>query len=138
MVCFKSFSFIFPGFLLVYSITYRSSFEEIRKYHDQAFRIKDTDWLPMVLVGNKCDLEEDRQVTKEEGEELAKEWGIPFFETSAKYRINIEECFFELVRMVRDRSCELEIEGIKYRLSYIPRWKIFERRSMEKQLQQFH
>ncbi len=90
----------------------------------------------MVLVGNKCDLEEERQVTKEEGEELAKKWKIAFFEISAKERINIEECFFELVRTTRDGSYRMEMERIEHRLSQIPRWRIFKRKSMEKYLYQ--
>ena len=48
----------------------------------------------IVLVGNKCDLEEDRAVTYEEANTLAKEWGIPFLETSAKTCINDKECVF--------------------------------------------
>lgn len=55
----------------------------------------------MVLCGNKCDLEADRQVTTGEGQELAKSFGCPFFESSAKTRINVEESFYELVREIR-------------------------------------
>lgn len=52
-------------------------------------------------VGNKCDLEDERDVKKEEGEALAAEFECPFFETSAKDHINVDECFRELVREVR-------------------------------------
>ena len=55
----------------------------------------------MVLVGNKCDLEEERQVTAVEGQDLAKSFGCPIYETSAKARINVEEAFYELVREIR-------------------------------------
>ena len=55
----------------------------------------------MVLVGNKCDLEEERQVTSVEGQDLAKSFGCPIYETSAKARINVEEAFYELVREIR-------------------------------------
>ena len=51
------------GFLLVYSITNRSSFEEIGNFREQILRVKDAESVPMVLCGNKCDLEEDRQVS---------------------------------------------------------------------------
>ena len=64
-------------------------------------QVKEADEFPIVLCGNKCDLEEERKVPKEEGMEKAKEWDVPFFETSAKSRINIEEAFFELVRVMR-------------------------------------
>lgn len=55
----------------------------------------------MVLIGNKCDLEADRQVSTAEGQELARNFGCPFFESSAKTRVNVEESFYELVREIR-------------------------------------
>ena len=57
-----------------------------------------------MLVGNKCDLEEERKVTYEEASGMAKEWGCPFLETSAKSGINDKECFFEVVREIRKRD----------------------------------
>jgi len=89
------------GFILVYAITSRSSFDEIQQFREQIKRVKDKDKVPMVLVGNKCDLETERQVTTAEGSELAKSFGSPFYESSAKTRINVEESFFELVREIR-------------------------------------
>ena len=86
-------------FLVVYSITSRSSFDEVSMLIDICRRVKDTDDIPMVLVGNKCDLEEHREVSTEEGIEQANYYGIPFFESSAKVRINVEEAFYEAVRM---------------------------------------
>lgn len=53
------------GFLLVYSITSRQSFEEIMTYQQQILRVKDKDYFPIILVGNKCDLEKERVVTKQ-------------------------------------------------------------------------
>ena len=50
------------GFLLVYSITSRNSFEEINLFYQQILRVKDVDKFPMVVVANKCDLEFERQV----------------------------------------------------------------------------
>lgn len=50
------------GFLLVYSITSRSSFEEISTFHQQILRVKDKDSFPVIVVANKCDLEYERQV----------------------------------------------------------------------------
>jgi len=54
-----------------------------------------------VLVGNKCDLKDERQVKFEEGQALARTWGCAFFETSAKKKYNNEDCFFQLVREIR-------------------------------------
>jgi GTPase KRas protein len=50
------------GFLLVYSITDRSSFQELEVFYEQILRVKDKDFFPMIVVGTKCDLEYDRQV----------------------------------------------------------------------------
>lgn len=50
------------GFLLVYSITSRNSFDEILTFHQQILRVKDKDYFPVVVVANKCDLEYERQV----------------------------------------------------------------------------
>merc|ERR1712137_52711 len=89
------------GFLCTFAITSRSSFDEITSFREQILRVKDEDKVPMVLVGNKCDLEEERQVTTVEGQDLAKSVGCPIYETSAKARINVEEAFYELVREIR-------------------------------------
>lgn len=89
------------GFLCVYAVTSRSSFDEITAFREQILRVKDQDKVPMVLAGNKCDLADERQVTNAEGQDLAKSFACPFFETSAKARINVEEAFYDLVREIR-------------------------------------
>ena len=107
------------GFLLVYSITSRTSFEEISTFYQQILRVKDMDSFPVIIVANKCDLEYERQVgmngmvfvLKEprhidlmaltEGRDLAKHFGCKFIETSAKQRINVDEAFTNLVREIR-------------------------------------
>eukprot|EP01094_Clydonella_sp_ATCC50884_P001204 TRINITY_DN1089_c3_g1_i1.p2 TRINITY_DN1089_c3_g1~~TRINITY_DN1089_c3_g1_i1.p2 ORF type:complete len:190 (-),score=79.11 TRINITY_DN1089_c3_g1_i1:178-747(-) len=89
------------GFVLIYSITSRGSFEQVSVFKDQVMRVKDADKLPMMLVGNKCDLEDQRQVNPEEGQELAKKFGCQFKEASAKTRVNVEEAFYDLVREIR-------------------------------------
>jgi len=50
------------GFMLVYSITQRESFQQVKSFYDQILRVKDRDSVPAILVGNKCDLEFERQV----------------------------------------------------------------------------
>jgi len=92
------------GFLLVYSIANRDTFEAMEDFRDQILRVKDSSTYPMVLIGNKCDLEDLRKVSTADGAELAKKFGCKFFETSAKTRLNIEESFEQLVRDIKARS----------------------------------
>ncbi|SCV74135.1 BQ2448_6567 [Microbotryum intermedium] len=94
------------GFLLVYSITSRNSFDEIGTFHQQILRVKDKDFFPVILVANKCDLEYERKVDSQEGRELAKQFGCRFIETSAKQRLNVEEAFSNLVREIRKYNKE--------------------------------
>jgi len=89
------------GFILTYAITSRQSYDEVNQFREQILRVKDADRVPIVLCGNKCDLEDERQVTTAEAQALAKQWQVPFYETSALARINVEEAFFDLVREIR-------------------------------------
>ena len=67
---------------------------------DQITRVKGGFDSPIILVGNKYDLAVERNVTMHEGEDFAHEWGIPFFETSAKTGHNVQEMFLEIVRQI--------------------------------------
>lgn len=89
------------GFLLVFSVTDRSSFEEIYKFHKQILRVKDRDEFPMLLVGNKSDLDHQRMVSSVEAQQLAQQLKIPYMECSAKLRMNVDSAFHDLVRLVR-------------------------------------
>jgi len=91
------------GFLFVYSITSRSSIEELLPMHELLVRIKEgrTANVPIILVGNKCDLEYERQVSMNEGRALARQFGCRFLETSAKERFNVDQAFYDLVREIR-------------------------------------
>lgn len=93
------------GFVLVYSVTNESSLQELIELRDQVIRIKDNANVPMVLVANKADLEAQRQVSPDFGVRVANSWGrTPFYETSAKYRSNIDEVFKDLVRQIMRRD----------------------------------
>lgn len=82
-------------------MTSRTSFDDAKAHYNQILRVKDTDKYPMVLVANKADLEDQREIPDVEGRSLATQWAVPFFETSAFNRQNVDECFFEAVREIR-------------------------------------
>ncbi|XP_027203270.1 GTPase ras-like protein 1 [Dermatophagoides pteronyssinus] len=88
------------GFLLVFAVNSAKSYEDISTYREQIKRVKDAEDVPMVLVGNKCDLP-TRSVYINGAYEVAKNYGIPFVETSAKTRMGVDEAFYSLVREIR-------------------------------------
>jgi len=89
------------GFILTYAITSRTSFSELSTFYHQILRVQEAEHVPCVLVGNKCDLEQHREVSTEEGRSLASQFIVPFFESSACTRTNVEAPFFDLVRNIR-------------------------------------
>ena len=66
-------------------------------HREQILRVKGTEKIQMILVGNKADLESRREVSKQEAENLARSWGISYIETSAKTRVNVDEAFTKLL-----------------------------------------
>ncbi|KAH6724665.1 ras small monomeric GTPase [Leptodontidium sp. MPI-SDFR-AT-0119] len=89
------------GFLLVFSITSQSSLAELSELRDQIIRIKDDENVPIVIVGNKSDLEEDRVVTRSRAFAVSQSWGnAPYYETSARRRANVDEVFVDLCRQI--------------------------------------
>ncbi|KAF9036470.1 hypothetical protein BDZ89DRAFT_1090816 [Hymenopellis radicata] len=94
------------GFILVYSIASRSTFDRLEVFRQSMRRVKRGDPIFM-LVGNKCDKTYEREVSKEEGAALARQFGCEFIETSAKTAQNVERLFMNLVRALRQtRSIE--------------------------------
>lgn len=85
---------------MVYDITDFRSFDSIRNWMEQIqiYGHKDVN---KILVGNKCDLEALRIVTTKMGKELANEFGVDFFETSAKESINVEDSFTNITRSIK-------------------------------------
>lgn len=110
------------GFVLVYSITSRSSFSRIQRFHHQIQRVKEASAnspsypgsplaatagaapngnVPIMLVGNKSDRVTEREVSTQEGHALARELGCEFVEASAKNCIHVEKAFYDVVRQLR-------------------------------------
>uniref|UniRef100_A0A0N4Z2X2 small monomeric GTPase n=1 Tax=Parastrongyloides trichosuri TaxID=131310 RepID=A0A0N4Z2X2_PARTI len=94
------------GFVLVYSITAQSSFNDLMELREQILRVKDTENVPMILVGNKCDLEEERVVGKDQGQNLARNFNCSFMEASSKSKVNVQEVFYDLIRQIKSRYPE--------------------------------
>ncbi|KAH9841196.1 Ras-related protein RSR1 [Teratosphaeria destructans] len=90
------------GFLLVFSITSMSSLQELAELREQIAQIKGGDTnVPIVLVGNKSDLEEDRVVSRSRAFQVSQAWGnVPYYETSARRRQNVTEVFVDVCRQI--------------------------------------
>ena len=87
------------GIILVYDCTDENSFNNIRNWVKQIETHAAKD-VAKVLVGNKADMEEERVITTDQGQQLADEYGLPFFETSAKSGLNIHELFQSLAKRI--------------------------------------
>ncbi|CEJ91286.1 Putative RAS small monomeric GTPase [[Torrubiella] hemipterigena] len=88
------------GFLLVFSITSPSSFSELEGLREEIIRIKDDENIPMVIVGNKADLEDSRTVPRAKGFTISQNWGAPYYESSARTHTNVDEVFVDLCRQM--------------------------------------
>jgi GTPase KRas protein len=86
------------GYLVVYSITSKPTLERVPEFIDLVKRVNDGELPPCILVGNKCDLEITREVTKAEGKAMADQFQIDWEEASAKNRINSDEIFYRVLR----------------------------------------
>ena len=80
------------GYVLVFSVTSRTSFEMVKIIREKLLNLTGTNYVPMVLVGNKTDLHLERVVSYEEGKALADEWHCAFVETSAKHNQSVSKC----------------------------------------------
>lgn len=92
------------GFVIVYGINSYQSFKDVMLMKDAICRIKRKKTVPIILVGNKCDLQFEREVTQADGQQLADIWNVPFLETSAKKRHNINELFMEAVAAISNAN----------------------------------
>eukprot|EP01101_Sappina_pedata_P011353 TRINITY_DN7633_c0_g1_i1.p2 TRINITY_DN7633_c0_g1~~TRINITY_DN7633_c0_g1_i1.p2 ORF type:complete len:201 (+),score=84.47 TRINITY_DN7633_c0_g1_i1:62-664(+) len=101
------------GFLGVFTITSSESFDHIKDFHDQILRIFDSDKVPFVLAGNKCDLFDQRQVSAEDAQIYAKKLDCEYLETSAKTNQNVEAVFMRLVKLIDQQRTNDQIEEEK-------------------------
>lgn len=102
------------AFILVYSVTSRQSLEELRPIWEVIREIKGSEEeFPIMLVGNKCDESDAREVSSSVGEGQAKAWKCNFMETSAKTNHNVKELFQELLNMEKNRNMSLQLDGKK-------------------------
>eukprot|EP00300_Choanocystis_sp_HF-7_P034627 c47515_g1_i1.p1 GENE.c47515_g1_i1~~c47515_g1_i1.p1 ORF type:complete len:211 (-),score=34.13 c47515_g1_i1:8-640(-) len=92
------------GVLIFYSITDPYSFKRVTDFYDLVQRCCSE--LPVVLVATKSDLNDGRAISPQDGQILAQQWGIPFLETSAKTKDNLEEAFDLLILGMREREAK--------------------------------
>ena len=87
----------YHGYILIYSINSRPSFDALTKINDKLLTEVGRGWLPRVLVGNKADMEGLREVSSDEGRALASKWRCSFLEVSAKHNHRIPDIFNALL-----------------------------------------
>lgn len=95
------------GIMLVYDITNSKSFDNIQKWLRNIDEHANEDVEKMIL-GNKCDMEDRRIISRERGEAVAKQHGIRFMETSACSNINVEKAFLDLAKAILDNQTDQE------------------------------
>eukprot|EP01089_Gocevia_fonbrunei_P001980 TRINITY_DN1193_c0_g1_i2.p1 TRINITY_DN1193_c0_g1~~TRINITY_DN1193_c0_g1_i2.p1 ORF type:complete len:332 (+),score=87.06 TRINITY_DN1193_c0_g1_i2:32-1027(+) len=88
------------GFLILFSLVAQSTFLDAQGIRDVAAHLRSDRTCPIVLIGNKVDLTDQRAITFDQAQSLADSWGSPYIETSAKTRINIEEAVHTLIRLI--------------------------------------
>ena len=98
------------GLVLVYSITSKESFRNLESWMKSLKNIADLSKKPIIIVGNKCDLQDMRQVTYEEGKQYATKLGYHFYETSAKTGENLKEAFDDIFEQLYNLNKD-DIEG---------------------------
>ncbi|XP_006763972.1 PREDICTED: ras-related protein Rab-26 isoform X1 [Myotis davidii] len=89
--------------LLLYDVTNKASFDNIQAWLTEIHEYAQHD-VVLMLLGNKVDSAQERVVKREDGEKLAKEYGLPFMETSAKMGLNVDLAFTAIAKELKQRS----------------------------------
>ena len=101
------------GIILLFDVTNIKSFENIKKWINE-IKEEISEKVSIILIGNKIDNANERKISKEQGEKLASEIGVKFFETSAKTGEGINECVFYLVKKIFENDPEVKNKGRNY------------------------
>ncbi|KAI5954834.1 SEC4 [Candida theae] len=90
------------GIVIIYDVTDSRSFENVENWFQTVSQHANED-AQIFLVGNKCDDDVNRQVSKEQGEDLASKLHVPFLEASAKSNENVDAIFYELAGIIQEK-----------------------------------
>jgi small GTP-binding protein len=108
---FSKFSYGIHGYILTYSIEYRQSFELIQIIHSKLIGLVGRD-VPKILVANKCDINNRREISIEEGKALSKNMNCPFIEVSAKSSVNINKMFHMMLVEIKKYEDNVDFRGL--------------------------
>ena len=98
--------------IFMYDITNKESFNSIGNWVNNMYDIKDENF-PYIIVGNKCDLKDQREVSEEEGLEIAEKYKTTFFEVSARQGINVEKSVDELLKLFISKNIKTKNKTFK-------------------------
>lgn len=107
------------GILLCYDICDEISFFQIREWI-RSVQLHASEYIQLILVGCKCDMEDDREVTRERGQALADEFDMPFIETSAKTNVNVDEAFMTLAQDILEKRKKIMSEEMETAIGVQP------------------
>ncbi|MBA0616646.1 hypothetical protein Godav_026149 [Gossypium davidsonii] len=108
------------GALLVYDITRRTTFQNVKKWMHELREFGNLEMV-IVLVGNKSDLSESRQVSEEEGKKIAEMEGLFFMETSALRNLNVEEAFLRMINKIHETTISQKCLDVNMKESTVVR-----------------